>query len=72
VQSEKHFSPTTSTDEGIMILTKPVFLNASFSIRDNFDPVSNVTDESDPHQEKQFSPKSSTDEGRIISTKLVS
>jgi hypothetical protein len=42
-------SPNNSAAEGIMISTKPVSLNAYFSIRDNFDPDSNVTEESDWH-----------------------
>jgi hypothetical protein len=37
-----------------MILTNPVPLNASLSIRDNFDPDSNVTEESDPQEEKHL------------------
>jgi hypothetical protein len=45
--SEKHLSPTTSTDEGRMISTKPVPKNATKSIRDNLNPDSNVTEESD-------------------------
>jgi hypothetical protein len=39
------------------------------SIHDNFDPDSNLTEESEPHQAKQFSLKTSTDEETIISTK---
>jgi hypothetical protein len=49
-----------------MISTKRVIKNACFSIRDNLDPDSNVTEESDVQSEKQFSPKTSTDEGRMI------
>jgi hypothetical protein len=37
----------------------------------NFDPDSNVTEESNLHSEKQLSPKSSTDAGRMISIKPV-
>jgi hypothetical protein len=55
-----------------MISTKPVSRNASASIRDNLDPDSNVTEESDLHSEKQSAPKFSTDEEIIISTKPVS
>jgi hypothetical protein len=54
-----------------MISTKQVFWNAHFSIRDNLDSDSNVTEESDLHSEKQHSPKTSTDVGRMISTKQV-
>jgi hypothetical protein len=54
-----------------MISIKPVQPNACFSIRDNIDPDSNVTEESDLHQQKHPSPKTSTDEGRMISTKPV-
>jgi hypothetical protein len=43
-------------------------LNAHISIRDNLDPVSNVTEEGDFHKEKHSLPKTSTDAGRIIST----
>jgi hypothetical protein len=46
-------------------------LNASFSIRDNLDGDSNLTDESDSHKEKQSSSKTSTDEGILISIKPV-
>jgi hypothetical protein len=42
----------TSTNEGIMILTKPVLKNALSSIRNNLDPDSNIIDESDAHQAK--------------------
>jgi hypothetical protein len=54
-----------------MISTKRVLLNAFFSIRDNLDPDSNVTEESDPLSEKQFSPKNSTDAGTMISITSV-
>jgi hypothetical protein len=37
-----------------MISTKPVRVNAHFSIRDNLKLDSNVTEESDPHEEKRF------------------
>jgi hypothetical protein len=47
-------------------------MNPFFSIRDNLDPDSNITEESDPQPPKQFSPKTSTDEGTMISTKQVS
>jgi hypothetical protein len=60
-----------STDAGIMISTTRVPKNASISIRDNLDPDSNVTEESDLHPEKHLSPKTSTDEGRMMSTKPV-
>jgi hypothetical protein len=69
--SEKHLSPKTSTDEGIMISNKPVLLNAPFSIRDSFDPDSNLTEESDLHSEKHLSPKTSTNAGIMISIKPV-
>jgi hypothetical protein len=46
--------------------------NASFSIRDNFDADSNVTEENECHKEKNLSYKNSTDEGRMISIKPVS
>jgi hypothetical protein len=54
-----------------MISITPLQLNASFSIRDNLDPDSNVTEESDRHSEKHLSPNTSIDEGRMISTKPV-
>jgi hypothetical protein len=41
------------------------------SVRNNFDPDSNVTEKSDLHSEKQPSPKASTDEGIVISNKPV-
>jgi hypothetical protein len=67
----KHCSPKTSTDAGRMISTKRLPMNASFSIRDNLDRGSNVTERSDLHSGKHFSRKISTDEGRVISTKSV-
>jgi hypothetical protein len=36
---EKHIEPRTSTDPGRMISTKPVPMNAHFSIRDSLDPI---------------------------------
>jgi hypothetical protein len=48
-QSQKYFSPKTSTDEGRMISIKPVRMNVCISIRDNLDPDSNVTEENDRH-----------------------
>jgi hypothetical protein len=47
LHQEKHLTPKTSTDEGTMISIIPVKPNASLSIRDNIDPDSNVTEESD-------------------------
>jgi hypothetical protein len=47
--NEKHSSYKTLSNEGKSISTKPVRMNAHFSIRDNLDPNSNVTKESDPH-----------------------
>ena len=38
-----------SSDEGRMISTKPVLLNAAFPICDNLDSDSNLTEESDPN-----------------------
>jgi hypothetical protein len=43
-----------------MISTKPIRANANFPIRDNLDPVSNVTEESDLQSEKHLSSKTST------------
>jgi hypothetical protein len=63
---EKHLSPKTSTDEGIMISIKPVLKNAFSSIRDNLDPDSKVTEESDPQSAKQFKPKNITETGTVI------
>jgi hypothetical protein len=54
-----------------MISNKSVLMNAPVSIRDNLDPDSNVTEESDLHQEKHLSPQTSTDEGTMILTKPV-
>jgi hypothetical protein len=61
----------TSTDAGTIMPTKPVALNAHFSIRDNIEPDSNVIEESDLHSEKQLSPKTSTGERRMTSSKPV-
>jgi hypothetical protein len=47
--------PKISTDEGRMISTKPVPLNAPFSIRDNIDSDSKIIEESDLQPEKQLS-----------------
>jgi hypothetical protein len=46
-----------------MISIKPVPQNAFASIRDNLEPDSNVTEESEMHSEKQLSAKTSTDAG---------
>jgi microcystin degradation protein MlrC len=46
-------------------------LNADILIRDNFDPHSNVTEESDLHSEKHITPMISIDAGRMISIKPV-
>jgi hypothetical protein len=62
----KQLAHNISTDEGIIISINPVSQNASFSIRDNIDPDSNLTSESEPHFEKQFSLNTSTDEGITI------
>jgi hypothetical protein len=51
-----------------VISIKPALANASFSIRDNLDPDSNVTEDSDPQSEKQLAPNTSIDEGNTIST----
>jgi hypothetical protein len=69
VHSEKHPQSKISTDSGITISIKEVSWNVSFSICDNLDSVSNVTEESDLHSEKHFHPKTSTDAGITISTK---
>jgi hypothetical protein len=55
-----------------MISTKPVPRNAFFLIRDNLDPDSNRTEESDPHPEKHSLPNISTDAGITIPTNPVS
>jgi hypothetical protein len=47
-------------------------LNAPCSIRDNFDPDSKITEESDLHALKHRSHNISTDEGITISTNPVS
>jgi hypothetical protein len=46
-------------------------MNACFSIRDNLEPDSNLTDESDLNSEKHSSPSISIDLGISISTKPV-
>jgi hypothetical protein len=61
-----------STDAGITISSNPVWQNACSSIRDNFDPDSNVSEVSDPHRRKQHSPMNSTDAGITISSNPVS
>jgi hypothetical protein len=47
-------------------------MNADHPIRDNLDPDSNVTEESDLQSQKHPSPKTLTDAGRMISIKPVS
>jgi hypothetical protein len=54
-----------------MISTKSISRNDSFSIRENLDPDSNRTDESDLHSEKHEFPMNSTDEGRVRFVKPV-
>jgi hypothetical protein len=54
-----------------MISIKPVRENASFSIRDNLDRDSNVTQESDPQSEKHFPAKTSANERRISSKPVL-
>jgi hypothetical protein len=56
---------------GRMIWTKSAPENANFSIRDNFNPDSKVTELSDLHSEKHESPNTSTNAGRMISIKSV-
>jgi hypothetical protein len=41
-------------------------MNARFSIRDNLESNSNLTEESDLHFEKQLSPRTSTESGMVI------
>jgi hypothetical protein len=45
--SRKQFSHKISIDEGISISINPVTANTPFSIRDNLDPDSNLSDVSD-------------------------
>jgi hypothetical protein len=54
LQSEKHSSPKTSTDEIIINSNKALKKYARFTIRDNLDPDSNVTEESEMHLEKHL------------------
>jgi hypothetical protein len=46
-------------------------LNTAFSIRDDLDPDSNLTEESYTQKSKQSSSKTSTDAGNVISINLV-
>jgi hypothetical protein len=55
-----------------MISIKPAPKNAYFSIRDNLDSDSNLTEKNDRHKEKQLSLKTSTDERLMISIKPIS
>jgi hypothetical protein len=70
-QLENHFSPMTSTNSGIISLTKILSRNAPLSISDNLEDVLNLTKESDLHKKKHLSPKISIDAGITISTKPV-
>jgi hypothetical protein len=54
-----------------MISTKPVPSNARHPICNNFDPDSNVTEESNPHFEKHLSLKTSTDPGRKTNSRSI-
>jgi hypothetical protein len=72
IHIQKQLSPKNSTDAGIMISVNPVSENALFSIRDKFDPLSNLTSESELHFEKQPSLKISIDAGISISINPVS
>jgi hypothetical protein len=53
-------------------ISQPAIQKAHPPVRDNLDPDSNITEESDLHRLEQFQPKTSTDAGRTISTKPVS
>jgi hypothetical protein len=61
-----------STDFGTTISSITLSANACLSIRDNFDPDSNVSDVSDPHLRRQPSPMNSTDFGIAISSITLS
>jgi hypothetical protein len=54
-----------------MIVIKPVPRNTHFSIRESFNPDSNLTEESDSHPEKHPSPKTSINAGRTVSSNPV-
>jgi hypothetical protein len=61
-----------STDEGITISFNPVLPNTYCSIRDDRDPDSKITADSELHFEKHSSSKNSTDEGITISSNPIS
>jgi hypothetical protein len=67
---QNQFSSNVSIDEGITISSNPLSLNASFSIRDHFDPDSIVTDESNSHSRKS-DPKISIDRGIETDLRIV-
>jgi hypothetical protein len=52
-----------------MISTKPIQLNVHPSIRDNLNPDSNMTQESNMQSDKHITHKTSTDARTMISTK---
>jgi hypothetical protein len=55
-----------------IIICATVFISSELTgIRDDFNPFSNIVEESHQHEEKHFSSNNSIDEGRIISTKPV-
>jgi hypothetical protein len=54
-----------------MISINPVLQNAPLSSCDNFEPLSNRTEESDSHSEKHHSPKIRSDAGIIGNVKFV-
>jgi hypothetical protein len=69
LKSNSH--PRLQTDEGRMISTKPVRMNEEPSIRDNLNPDSNVTEQSDRHSEKHLKPKTSTEPRKITNFSSV-
>jgi hypothetical protein len=60
-----------SIDAGIIISINPLFCNAYFSIRDNLDPDSNVSEVSDSQKRKHFSSMTSTEAGITILSNFV-
>jgi hypothetical protein len=54
-----------------MIPIKPVPRNTDFSIRDNLDSDSNVTQESDLHSKKHFQSRISSDAGKVTHLKRL-
>jgi hypothetical protein len=67
----ENLTTLTLNDARIRISINPVPQNAHFSIRDNLDPDSNGTEESERHTAKHLKPKTSTELGKVKNFRSV-